>query len=71
MAAVLGAVMVRCALAQEVPDDSWVVMRMADGVHGDVVHAGSAEECGLWVAQAPSGFVYLIARMGEMKGVAK
>jgi hypothetical protein len=48
-----------------------VVLRFADTQLAEAVHWGSRDECGLWLAQAPSGFHYMLLNIRDAKGVTK
>jgi hypothetical protein len=76
VAAVLGQMVIRAALINSaaVTDDAWVVLRMdatETAASAEAVHWGSKDECGLWLANAPAGFHYLLLDIKSAKGVTK
>jgi hypothetical protein len=73
MAALIAAGVIRAALvnAAAESEDAYVVLRFADTQTAEAVHWGSRDECGLWLAQAPSGWHYLLLNIKDAKGVTK
>ncbi len=73
LAYLLAAGVVRAALvnAAAESEDAFVVLRFADTQLAEAVHWGSRDECGLWLAQAPAGFHYMLLNIRDAKGVTK
>lgn len=74
-AVLLGSMVIRAALLDAAaPADSWLVIRVDPteaASSGEVVHVGARDECALWVAQAASGFSYLLVDLKSARSITK